>query len=368
MNHLKTLLERLSEPQEIKPLPAPIYSPNEANYGKIALAVESMRTHMTDEGWQIMLALQHAGYELWGYKLPHGETDVKKILKQKPDTGIVVVQDKREWDVPKRSWREYRARFTNIEYLAQRTDIFKITILKDSHQRPLYHRQSAEEIGCHAWIIYYHPYIVAKLAPYVRPQHLIRTYHSLDPKVVPPFRPAKQRKPCIFTGAISSHYPLRARLYRAKELRALVNFHRHPGYHRRGCFTPEYFKLLNRYKVSICTCSKYGYALRKIIESTAAGCRVITDLPVEDKLPEIDDNLIRISPDATPTQVRRITDRAVVTYNEERQKHYAELAINYYDYHHLGKLLAEDIEKLKNNYNKSAVSDYKIQSDILYCT
>jgi len=359
MNPLSKIVSQLPRPRGMQPLPAPTYSPQNrpcGNGGRLALAVESMRHHMTDEGWQIMLALQHAGYELWGFNLPNGDTDVRRILEQRPETDVVVVQDKREWDVAQGDWREYRARFTHVEALAERPDIFKLTILKDAHHRPIYHRRGAIEMGCHAWIIYYHPQIVAHLAPYVRPQHLIRTYHSIDPNALPPFRLGRRRKPAILTGAISRHYPLRKRLYGSTELANLVDFQHHPGYHRRGCLTPSYLHKLSHYKVSICTCSRYGYALRKIIESTAVGCRVITDLPPEDRLPGIDENLIRIPTDATPAQVRGAVRQALADYYTDRQYHYARLAVRHYNYRYLGIQLSLAIDRLRINYHASVPS------------
>ena len=134
-------------------------------------------------------------------------------------------------------------------------------------------------------------------------------------------------------GAVNgSAYPLRTRLYRNMTSLSNVDFLPHPGYHDKGCCTPQYLHHLNKYKVAICTSSRYGYALRKIIEATACGCRVITDLPVEDKLPLIDDNLIRVSSDATPRDIDKLVSKSVSEYDEDRQRNMAKRTVEYYNW------------------------------------
>src|SRR5690606_34111233 len=147
---------------------------------RLALGVESMRRHMTDEGWQLFAGLGRAGYLLCGHDLPINRTDVRELLDEYGPS-VVVLQDKREWEglTADRS-RDPRMRFRRVNALMQRQDVFTLTVLKDAHARPEYHRESAREIGCHAWVVYYHPRIVAHLAPYVRERHLVRTYHTVD--------------------------------------------------------------------------------------------------------------------------------------------------------------------------------------------
>ncbi len=336
-------------------LEAPPYTPPpEENRHRVMLAVSSMQKHTTDEGWQIALALEHAGYLLVGYGLPRNETDVGRIVRHL-NPGVIVVQDKREWDAQPRDFRDRRARFNRIDCLAQDKERFKLTILKDSQQRPHYHAESAQEIGCHAWIIYYHPRIVKHLAPYIREEHCIRTYHSLDPVHVPTYR-SEGRAGCFLSGAVSNAYPLRQRLFRdANRLPNCTVLH-HPGYHQNGCHTPQYLEQLSRHRVAICTASRFGYALRKIIEATAAGCIVLTDLPGDEVLPEIDDNLVRIHPETPTEQIADLLSRLEASYDPQRQRHFALRATSYYDYHHLGTILARDIEALRCRYNERSQS------------
>jgi hypothetical protein len=305
---------------------------------------------MSDEGWQIFQGLEHNGYQLAGKRLPIDQTDVSETIKATEPT-TVVMQDKREWDVAPTCFRDQEARFNFACALAERSDIFKLTILKDAHQRPVYHAESAREIGCHAWICYYHPRIVKHLAPYVREQHLIRTYHSLDPGIVPPVDKLLRLDRCLLSGATSSAYPLRQRLFR--EVHALPGCMpaAHPGYHRNGCATPQFLKRLVSYKVAICTSSIYGYALRKFCEATACGCRIVTDLPTDEVLPEIDENLVRIHPSMPTTQIGDIIQGLYKSYDMERQKALSQKAIAFYDYRAVTKRLADDIERLRQCYN-----------------
>jgi hypothetical protein len=111
---------------------------------------------------------------------------------------------------------------------------------------------------------------------------------------------------------------------------------------------------LSRYKVAICTSSIYGYALRKIIEATACGCRVITDLPSDEVLPLIDDNLVRLEcnhPTEAVKEVTRLLPELYDSYNPDTQLELATRAKVWYDYHPTGVRLALQIEAMRREYN-----------------
>src|SRR5260370_13760304 len=167
---------------ELPLLPTPVYNiPTDlSNYRQVGLGVASMKNHTTDEGWTIFKGLEQNGWKLYGYGLPMSITHIPLVLKQMPNGGTMLIQDEREWDVKPGCFRESRARFNGVEFLQNRPDIFKLTILKDAHQRGHYHRHSAEKMGVHAWVCYYNPRIVKHLASWVREEHLIRTYHSIN--------------------------------------------------------------------------------------------------------------------------------------------------------------------------------------------
>lgn len=349
---IEDILNTLPKSSE-SPLEAPAYTYLPANPPRgfnVALGVESMRRHMTNEGWELMLALYENGYKLAGKDCPINAIDVREIL-EKTNPGTLVIQDKREWmGITADRSRDPSMRFRNVEILRERNDIFKLTIVKDAQHDSGFHREAAEEIGCHAWICYYHPRIVARLAPYVREKHLVRTYHTVDKELIPAYSP-DDRRGGILSGAMSKVYPLRQRILRNLSLFKDLDYLSHPGYHRKGCCTPEFLRTLSRYKVSICTSSIYGYALRKIIESTACGCRVITDLPDDEVLPGIDKNLIRISANHSTPALANIVRGAIAGYNPERQEEFARVALGLYDYRAEGKRLVDSIENLRRTYN-----------------
>jgi len=263
----------------------------------------------------------------------------------------LVIQDKREWDGRTANNPDPRMRFRGIQTLRNYNQIFKVTVLKDAHNEGYYHRHSAEEMGVHAWIVYYHPYLVQRVAPWIRLRHCIRIYHSVNPEDIPQYD-GDRPWGCLLSGAISGCYPLRMRLARDREKIPACDHHKHPGYHANGSHTPDYLKTLSRYKVALCTCSKYGYALRRIFEATACGCRVITDLPADDVLPVIDTNLIRISPVETTGRIAELVAEAIQTYNPEVQHRFATAAQEYYDYRVAGRRLAQAIQAMKLSYRE----------------
>jgi hypothetical protein len=333
----------------MQPLPAPPFEPRMSRTARLVLGVSSMRDHMTDEGFQITEGLSQNGYLHCGYGLTDPRTNVEALVESHAP-GTVVVQDKREWSFNRGNFRDPHAEFRGIEAL-KRDSIFKLTILKDSHQNPVWHAEAAKEMDCHAWIVYYHPDIVHRLAPYTRRQHLIRTYHTVNPAHVPQFSP-ENREGTLFSGAVSGAYPERQHILSMRGLP--VTLLQHPGYHRSGCATPGFLQYLTQFKVSICTSSMYGYALRKIIESTAAGCRVITDLPVDDKLPLIDDNLIRVNfAEMTRESLTDLIRQTEAEYSPERQQGFAEDAVWFYDYKRMTRILACDIAILRDSYGST---------------
>lgn len=333
-----------------EPLPAPAYAPELVGEPvKIAFMVESMRRHTTNEGYELALAFQAGGYYLSGFGYD-GVNDVAGTLNyMSPD--IAVIQDKREW-VGRTGGAgfDHRESFRHADELRRRSDIFTGTVIKDAHTDHALHVEAAREIGAHFWVTYYHPDIVAAQAPFLRREHIVRTWHSVDPAAVPAFQ--WRDGAGILSGAVSGAYPLRSRLALAANNGQLkhIRHHKHPGYHRAGCYTPEYLRALSMFRVSVCTSSRFGYAVRKIVESVAAGCVVVTDLPSDDVLPEIDGNLVRVDPDISPARVDALVGDLAATWDADRQREWAARALRYYDYRALGKRLAADIETLRGSY------------------
>jgi hypothetical protein len=365
MRTVQSVVDKIS-PRNHRPLPPPVYEPPQRSSLNVGLAVESMKRHMSDEGWQVFESLKLAGWMLVGHnidesvRLPYDPkvcgaplvhtsnlTDVRDLLCLGPTT--VLMQDEREWNVESGNFRDPRAKFRYVEQLANRPDVFKLTIHKDAHQRPDFHSESAAKIGCHAWICYYNPDIVLKYAPFIRREHLIRVYHTIDPTLVPVY--SKNRQGCLLSGATSAAYPLRSRLFKESNLIPDCTALRHPGYHRHGPDNPKFMETLSRYKVAICTSSIHAYTLRKFAEATACGCVVVTDLPVDEVVPEIDDNLIRVDPEASTKEIAEVVAQAEAGYNEDRQQEFSEKAKRRFDYRRCGFWLANQIETMRKNYN-----------------
>lgn len=360
MISLKEITQRINKlfghPVQLHQLPVPKYFPPEKDWRGVGLAVEDMDRDVTDEGMQLFRGLESNGYTLYGYNLhkqldkrKFNETHIPTILQHaKPTT--LILQDHREWDTQVIRHRSPHFAFTGLDELGNSNTTFKLTILKDAHQRPHYHRQCADVMGCHAWITYYHPTVVSYLASYVRPQHLIRTYHTIDSRRIAPYT-TNGRSGCVISGAVTGHYPLRTRITANAYALPYTTKLPHPGYGNKGCQTYNYIKQLSRFKVSICTSSVYGYALRKIIESTAAGCVVVTDLSPEDKLPYIDDNLVRIHPEIPIQQLNKLLQDLLASYDGERQEQLSNLCRTHYNYPVVCNKLTKDIETLRSNYH-----------------
>jgi hypothetical protein len=332
-------------------IPAPSYAGSKDDVrGRVGLAVESMKRHTTSEGWEIFAGLQHAGYVLHGLDIGPSITDVREILSRE-DPSTVVLQDKREWmGLTADRSRDPKMRFRKVHELGSRSDVFKATILKDAQNDRALHVESATEAGVHCWILYYHPRIVVHLSPFVRPEHLIRTYHTVDAAQVPGYTVAG-RKGCLLSGALSGAYPLRQRLASRAHLLPETTVLKHPGYGASGSHTPQYLKLLSTYLCSICTTSRFGYSLKKLIESVACGCVVVTDLPADDVLPKIDPALVRVHHDATVDEVAEVVSHALKTYDPDRQRYWAMKALEWYDWRASGLRLAADIERMRKEYH-----------------
>lgn len=351
MKPVPTIADRLRMIDAIRsrpaggPLPLPAYASSQRE-GRVFCAVETFARHMTDEGWQLQSGLERAGYKLAGRYFDFDEVDVRRIVADMRP-GVCIVQDKREWDATRDGCFDKSIAFEHSSCLREHPEIFKLTVIKDAHSDPPYHREAADEIGCHAWIAYYHPEIVCHLAPWVRREHVIRTWHSLNPADVPAYS-TSGREGCLLSGATNRQlYPFRERLKANCTNLPGVSYLQHPGYHARGWQTPRFLRQLAKFKVAICTASVFGYALRKIVESVACGCVVITDLPPDEVLPAIDGALIRVSPEIGLEELGHIIRRAESEYDPMAQEDWSKKAVAWYDWQRRGAELAVDIEVMR---------------------
>jgi hypothetical protein len=121
----------------------------------------------------------------------------------------------------------------------------------------------------------------------------------------------------------------------------------HPGYGNGGSKTQEYLKLLSKYRVHVATASRFGFALRKIIESVAVGCTPVTDLPFYDKLPRIDERLLRIEGDSCVSSLGNAIEAADRNWDLFEVRDAAYEAMAFYDYRASAYRITVDLETLK---------------------
>lgn len=313
---------------------------------KVVLANIDYRKHMTDEGNQLQEGLHSVGWVLCGRGYDGDETDVVRILNNH-QPGIVFVQDKRDWDPSSVGAFRKDVGFQGVECLQTvKNPPFRVTVLKDAATRRLYQRAFIEEeVNADAIVVYYDKEKVRELNPWIdRP--MIRTYHTIDGDYARALDLRGTRKRALVSGACSKEaYPMRVMAkHWAKELG--LDVLPHPKHCNRGTRTPRYLQTLSRYLVHVATASRYGFALRKIIESVAVGCTPVTDLPASDVLPEIDGALVRVQPPYDVPDVERAIEHALGTWDMGERLAYARKAQEYYDFRAMGERLDSAIEGL----------------------
>jgi hypothetical protein len=299
--------------------------------------------------------MEAAGYELWGKGFgENAETDARRIIEQ-ANPAVAVVQDKREWDAHKPGCFDKQAGFAHTRELGRHDDTFRATIIIDAHQDPTYHRQAHKEIKAHAWLHYYHRDIVCLFCPWLRPEHMLRIYHSVNRDNVPEFT-ADRPGDALVAGAIDAigTYPLRRMIIESVNRGGLpgVEYLPHPGYGANGSATPGFLERLSRYKVLIVTCSIFGYAIRKLFEGVAAGCTVITDLSEHDELPEIDGALVRVPSDISMRDLGEVVRATVADWDAECARENAETCLGYYDWRPAGVRVAGQIDELRKEMSE----------------
>jgi hypothetical protein len=307
----------------------------------LVLANSSYQRHMTDEGDQLQRGLEAAGWSLAGFGYGDDCRNVPRLLERfQPET--VFVQDVRDWRTDSPGCFDRRVELQSWRILGS-WDGQKVTVCKDAGTAVDLQRQFAGDIGADAIAIYYHPESVLPLSPWLADYPLIRIYHSVDAdecRRIPLDRP---RHRAILTGAINrTIYPLRSLAQLNHEWLGL-DLKRHPGYSDGGTMTHHYLRLLASYRVHLATASRYGFALRKILESVAVGAIPVTDLPAYDRLPFIDGALLRVRRGCTLGELKHTLDTADEAWNLEERRRWAELAWQHYDFRAIGRQLSESI-------------------------
>lgn len=310
--------------------------------------------HMTDEQAQLQDGLVHAGWTIAGpsfnpYKeryLPaHASiieaSDVRTILdKAKFDT--VFIQDPRDMQAESGGCFDKWTNFYGIGAL-KHYSAYKVVSFKDAAVAIDYQRDFAASVGASALATYYHRDSIKLTSVWAEDYIHIRHYHCVDADYIKTLNLYKDRRRGLVSGHTSPFfYPLRHEVVRRAHSWN-IDVQPHPGWNNHGCRVPEYLELLTHYKVHVATCTRYGHALRKIIESVCCGCACVTNLPEYDCLPVIDDWLIRIPLHAEINQVREAIDKAESEWNQEQAIARAEAACDYYDFKADAKRLDQSI-------------------------
>jgi len=298
-----------------------------------------------DEISLLQEGLDKAGYAQAGRGAIFDDVDLVKLTDElRPE--VLLMQERMYWkthrhyDCPADAW------FTGVLEVGRKPDLFRAVVYRDVchclYDNHLYH----VEFNPHAYVVYYHPWIVRKLCPWILTEQMVRTHHSINPDDVPEFDPDRQGG-TIITGAKGlPAYHLRTPLIdnvRFGRWGNDVTYVQHPGYDFEGSNAARYMKMLSGYRVAICTTSMFGFAVKKIIEATAAGCIVITDLPAFDSLGPIDDNLVRIPVNADHNYVRRLCVDTANHWDAKRQHGFACHAIQHFNHIDVAQRLAADL-------------------------
>lgn len=309
----------------------------------LVLANIDYKTHTTDEGEQLQAGLQAAGWTLAGHGYGDGCCHVPTLLDRHQPQRIFV-QDCRDWRSDSRGCFNPHVAFEEWAALRCRTQgVTLFTVCKDAGTVIDFQRQFAADIHVDGIVCYYHPRSVCGVAPWLADHNLIRTYHTLNREVCEAIPFDRPRRRCLVSGACSGTiYPLR-RLVMDHCHQWVVDFWPHPGYSNQGSAVALYLKLLGGYRVHVACASRYGFALRKIIESVAMGATPVTDLPHYDRLPHIDGALARVRPGATADEVKHTIDTAEEAWNADERLKWALLARTHYDWRVVGRELSENI-------------------------
>ncbi|MFH1739540.1 MAG: hypothetical protein ABIH23_11080, partial [bacterium] len=311
--------------------------------------LESFRRHMDNGRWLFQLGMETQGYLSVGGGVPPpgvDSVDVSQIM-DRHHPNIVIFWPRYEWDPQEWGGTEVLDEhcFRNWECLAEMPEVLRVVVFHDAGSARRQQRRWHEALRPHLYLTWYHPQSVVALAPHIREDQILRTYHVIDRDFAP--RIMERDGVAVVSGAyVPDIYPLRTRAALAAQNGSLgpgIGLLSHPGYSQTGSTSNAYMTTLSRYRVALCTASSYRFALRKIFEATVAGCRVVTDLPDYDFLQGIDGNLVRIPQDTDVSTLREIFQREADEWNLERQKYYASEASRFYDWRVVSEQLATQL-------------------------
>jgi hypothetical protein len=184
--------------------------------------------------------------------------------------------------------------------------------------------------------------------PWLGPIALVRTWHSIDVDVCRKIPLNLARRDSLISGAINPVvYPIRTEMVAwAKMNPGQIYVLEHPGYGNQGSATSSYLRTIANYKAHLTTCSIYGFALRKIIETVAMGSIPVTNLPDTDRLPWIDKALWRLPANLSAREIAWQLRDAAHSWTIGERLDFAKLAA-LYDYRLRGLHLDAAISRFR---------------------
>ena len=321
---------------------------------KIQFGVLAFSGYASDTINLLQKGFESRGYELFarGASGKYNNHNVRSVCeKEKPD--IVFFQAPNQWrpDLPQSINKHVG--FINYKWLAQDKNIVKITQYCDpcSHQN-VHQEWQLNELVPDMVLCRYDLDNVIGFNPWINKSTLFRAYHSVTREYCLPVVP--RDKVAILAGALQRKiYPMRTRLYHEIVDRGdpwIFTIRRHHKYSRTsGSAVPGFMQALSEHRVSVVCTSDYRWALKKHFEATAAGCIVVTNLPESEKIPIIEENLVRVRSEIPVDELSYIVQSLARSWDLEKQRDLARRTIDRYDYRREAKRIDLAAKKLMWN-------------------
>jgi len=305
----------------------------------IQFGVRAFRNYASDTAYLIQRGLELQGFTVFGRGFPGRRdcTDMRVVCeREKPD--VVFCEEWNTWnpDMPQPPAKDVG--FTNYDWLGRQPHIFRATKHADPWGHPEKHAEWHRRFNPDVILVRYEVPRVLQIAPYLDEKRLLRIHHSVTREYCPEITSASRDRVCLLSGAVNPRiYPMRARLWReVRELPRWEDVFSIRPHHRwsrtGGSAVPAYMRDLARHKVMFVGTSRWHVAFKKHYEGTAAGCIVVTNLPTSDRVPIIDENLVRVPDTISAAELRDLCLGLADAWDEERQRELARRTIGRYDY------------------------------------
>jgi hypothetical protein len=305
----------------------------------IQFHVAAFRNYASDTAWLLQHGLELEGFTPFGRRFPGEQdcTDMRAVCqRERPD--VVFSEAWNTWnpEMPQPASKDIG--FDNYDWLGSQPGIFRVTNHDDPWGHPEKHAEWHRRFRPDVILVRYEIARVLQIAPYVERSKLMRIHHSVTREYCRPVTAEGRDRVCLLSGASSERiYPMRARLWR--EVQQLPDWERtftiRPHHHwsrTGGSAVPDYMRALAGFRVMFVGTSVFKVAFKKLYEGTAAGCIVVTNLPETDRVPVVEENLVRVSDDIGAADLRDLCEGLAARWDLDRQRDLARRVIDRYDY------------------------------------